>query len=386
MNRIKRITAYPVRVPVPREVVNDPQFYDQMLHRDPKSKDWSNKSLWFGDVPFYAVKVEGDGGPAGWSDSSRMIGKEEFVREARKFIGKRLDEIDGRKAMLDVSEYNRLSKERGHQSVHHCKCLEIAALDWRALNEDVPLWKLFGEKVRDAVRVEFWSGFRTPAGAEKVAREAVAGGFIGLKLKANLDIDAGEVTKAVFRVAGPGFHLNIDPNGRWDTVELAGPRAKAMRAVSPNVLLEDPVYGNYEAVAAVRKQAGIVTGITVQTPEEVERAVRLEAADTFNIGGTFHQMIAAARAAEKHSKPVWIGSGCETGLSDLTAAHLGATLPNCTIGSDLIGNIVRADDLLVTPIQFEKGHAVVPDKPGRGIATDVAAIERHRVAEPIVVE
>lgn len=382
MNRIKRITAYPLRVTVPREVVNDPEFYDQMLHRDPKTKDWSNKSIWFGDVPFYAVKVEGDGGPAGWSDSSRLVNVEEYMGEARRFIGRRLDEIDARRDLIGITNKG----PKANQWMYSCKCIEMAALDWRALNEEAPLWKLFGEKVRDALRVEYWSGFRTPAGAEKVAREAVAKGFIGLKLKANLDIDAGEVTKAVFRVANPNFHLNIDPNGRWDTVALAVPRAKAMVAASPNVLLEDPIYHDYEALAEVRRQTGIVMGITVQGIADVERAVRLQAADTFNIGGTFHQMIDAAHAAHQHGKPVWIGSGAETGLSDLMAAHLGATWPNCTIGSDLTGNMVRADDLLVTPMQFEKGHAIIPDLPGRGIATDVDAIERHRIGEPIVVE
>jgi L-alanine-DL-glutamate epimerase-like enolase superfamily enzyme len=382
MQKIKHITAYPVRVPVPRESVNDPEFADQMLHRDPNAKDWSNRSLWFGDVPFYAVKVEGDGGPPGWSDSSRLVNLDEFRSQARQFLGRRLDEIDARRDMIEIAGKG----PHALQWMYSCKCLEIAALDWRACNEEMPLWRLFGEKVRDRVRVEYWSGFRTPVGAERVAREAVAKGFPGLKLKANLDVDVAGVTEAVFRAAGPGFHLNIDPNGRWDTVELAVPRARAMTDVSRNVLLEDPIYHDYEALAEVRRQTGIVMGLTVQWVEEVERAVRLAAADTFNIGGTFHQMIAVANAAERHGKPVWIGSGCETGLSDLTAAHIGATLPNCTIGSDLVGNLVRADDFLVTPIRFEKGHAAIPNVPGRGIATDVDAIERFRIGDPIVVE
>ena len=186
MNRIKRITAYPLRVPVPMERVNDPEFSDQMLHRYPSSKAWDNKSLWFGDVPFYAVKVEGDGGPAGWSDSSRLVDMEEFKSEAHRFIGQGLDEIDAGRDLIGIATKG----SQATQWMYSCKCLEMAALDWRALNEEVPLWKVFGEKVRDRLRVEYWSGFRTPQGAERVARDAVAKGFIGLKLKANIDIDA----------------------------------------------------------------------------------------------------------------------------------------------------------------------------------------------------
>jgi len=386
MNRIKRITAYPLVVPVAKERVNCPAFFDQMLHRDKEKGEWTKNATFFGDVPIFAVKIEGESGPAGWADSSRMIDKELFLKDAGKFIGKRLDEIDARRPILDVTEVNRLAIETGHQTVHRGKCMEMAALDWRALNEDVPLWKMFGERNLQGLRVEAWSGFRTPAGAEQVAREAKAKGFLGLKLKANLDIDVGPVTEAVFRGAGKDFHLNIDPNGRWDTVEQAVSRAKSMLATSSRVLLEDPIYGNFAAVAEVRKQTGIVMALTIQMVEQVEEARRVDACDVFNIGGIFKQMIDCAAAAHKIGKPVWIGSGCDTGLSDLMAVHLGVTMPNCTVGSDLIGNMFRADDLLVTPIEFKGGFAQVPDGPGRGIETDLDAIERHRVAEPIVVE
>ena len=127
-------------------------------------------------------------------------------------------------------------------------------------------------------------------------------------------------------------------------------------------------------------------GVTVQTPQQIEELVRLEACDAFNIGGTYGQIIACARAAANARRPVWIGSGCETGLSDLAAVHLGCTLGNCTVGSDLVGNLYRQDDLLVRPLEFVKGRVQVPEGPGRGIATDLDAIERYRVADPIVVE
>ncbi len=108
MNRIRRITAYPIVVPIPKERVNCPVFFNQMLHRNKDQKEWNKGASFFAEVPFFAVKIEGDGGPAGWSDSSRMIDRDIFIREARAFLGKRIADIDPRKPMLDITEFNRL--------------------------------------------------------------------------------------------------------------------------------------------------------------------------------------------------------------------------------------------------------------------------------------
>lgn len=388
MSRIKRITAYPIRVPVPKEVVNCPAFYDQMLHRGDPSKDWeSNKTQFFGDVPLLAIKIEGDaGGPAGWSDSSRMADPAAFVADARKFIGLSLDDIDARRDMLDTADSDAEAIAVGHQVCHPHKCLETAALDFKAMQLDIPLWQLFGNKVRDSLRVEYWSGFRTPEGAAQIATRARELGFIGLKLKANLNVDVAGVTRAVFDAAGEDFHLNIDPNGRWETVENSVARAKAMLDVSPNVLLEDPIYNNYPALAEVRKQTGIPMGVTIQWHEQVTELLKLEAADVFNVGGTWHQLLGCADAAAEAGYPVWIGSGCDTGLNDLASVHAGCTMPTCTVGSDLIGNLFRAHHLLEKPITFKDGYALLPDGPGRGIAPDLNTIETLRIGEPIVVE
>ena len=70
MARIRRITITPVRVPVPRERINCPEFAAETLNTDEKG-NWGGE--WFGDVPFYVIRVEGDGGPSGWADSSRAI-------------------------------------------------------------------------------------------------------------------------------------------------------------------------------------------------------------------------------------------------------------------------------------------------------------------------
>lgn len=376
--KIQSITLIPLRVPIPTERVNCPEFADQMLTRD-ANNGWG-ATTFFGDMPFLVVKVEGDDGSIGWSDS-RRYGKSESVavetiEYARQFLGRSFEEFHPAKDHLGLM--------LPHPEVHFREVL-TAALVWSAVAQGIPLYSLFGEKVRDEVRVEYWSGHRTPAGAEALAGEGRARGFAGLKLKAHLNIDVGGVTEAVFRGGGSDFHLNIDPNGRWETVEASVARARAMLEVSTNVLLEDPIY-NKAKVAEVRKQTGIPTAVTVNSPESVQEALDLEAADVFNLGGDWVNQIETAAFIEPSGIPYWLASSVETGIGDMACAHLAATLPGCTIGSDLVGNLCREHNLLTEPVHFRKGHIVMSEAPGLGVKVDENAIEHYRIADPVVVQ
>ena len=49
--------------------------------------------------------------------------------------------------------------------------------------------------------------------------------------------------------------------------------------------------------------------------------------------------------------------------------HIAAASINCTIPSDIFGELVRVDDLIVDPIHFENGSAKVPQGDGLGDLT-----------------
>ena len=57
-----------------------------------------------------------------------------------------------------------------------------------------------------------------------------------------------------------------------------------------------------------------------------------------------------------------------------------ASVPrNCVMPSDFVGSWTREDDLIVDGIQFEKGEAIVPTKPGLGCELDEDALEKYRI-------
>ena len=59
--------------------------------------------------------------------------------------------------------------------------------------------------------------------------------------------------------------------------------------------------------------------------------------------------------------------------------HACAAAKNCTLRSDIFGELVRENDLIVEPLEIRNGQARVPQQPGLGVELDYAAVERYRV-------
>ena len=125
---------------------------------------------------------------------------------------------------------------------------------------------------------------------------------------------------------------------------------------------------------------------TVGKPKNLANVLAAEAADAINVVGLWSDIQAIAVGAGSARLPCWLGSGCECGFSDLAGIHMASTLPACTLGSDLVAHRVRVDDLLLQPIETRDGLARVPGAPGLGIDADPDAVERFRIADPIVIK
>ena len=64
---------------------------------------------------------------------------------------------------------------------------------------------------------------------------------------------------------------------------------------------------------------------------------------------------------------------------DMSYVHACAAAPAAMLPSDVVGNFLREDDLLVEPIQIENGCALVPKKAGLGIELDEEAVRKYEV-------
>jgi muconate cycloisomerase len=103
--------------------------------------------------------------------------------------------------------------------------------------------------------------------------------------------------------------------------------------------------------------------------------------DGYNFNGSAYNCVLLAEIAHLEGKACWRGSEVDLGISETMGLHIAAASINCTIPSDIFGELVREDDLIVTPIQFENGAALVPQGAGLGIELDRVALEKYKVSE-----
>lgn len=86
-----------------------------------------------------------------------------------------------------------------------------------------------------------------------------------------------------------------------------------------------------------------------------------------------------AQIAEAGELPVWQASNVDLGLYDAYRIHASAAVPNYTLASDMIGNLVHEHSLLTEPL-LQDGYARVPDGPGLGVELDEDAVKRYEVS------
>jgi muconate cycloisomerase len=365
-NRIQSVTLYTLRIPIAREAVNCPEFAHETLQRGPTGL---LDGPWFGDVSLLVARVEG-AGVEGWADLSRGGDREYAAGLAGKLIGLDVEDV---KATVDPI--------RDPKAV---RGLHSAALDWAARVKGVPLYRMFGERLRKGVKVALWSGHRTPAGAAALALEARSKGMGCLKLKSSLRADDAGIAQAVLEAVGEGFEVVIDPNGRWETLENTMSRARLIAQANRHVWLEDPVYAKDLVMAQVAHETGIRMIRTAIGREGVVRALA-STAKAFNLVGSWPDTLEASAEVASRGLAFWGGSAVDTGLFDLANVHFGVTQPAYTMATELAGSQVRQHSLLQQPIEIVDGVACLGEGPGLGIQTDMDALERYQVADPVKV-
>ena len=99
----------------------------------------------------------------------------------------------------------------------------------------------------------------------------------------------------------------------------------------------------------------------------------------FNLRGTMSGFNKLGYMAGVAGMAVWRGSGLDLGILDASYAHVCAATPACTLGSDIVGQFMREDDLIVEPLVYEKGQVLVPRGPGLGVELDAEALSRYTV-------
>ena len=261
-------------------------------------------------------------------------------------------------------------------SIH---AFEVALADLVGQAHGVPIHQLLGGAVRDRVLVHYWSGRLPPEALAHVAREGQQLGFGGIKIKCVLEDPNVERVQAIYEACGPDFRISLDPNQRFRSIGDTLALAEAL-ADYPIEVFEDPLpKDDLRAYAELRRHLSIPLALHMERPDDVLEAIRLGAADVFNLRGTMSTVHRLGYMAEVADMAIWRGSGLDLGILDASYAHVCAATPSCTLGSDIIGQFMREDDLIVEPLTYENGHVLVPQGPGLGVVLDRDALARYAV-------
>ncbi len=215
-------------------------------------------------------------------------------------------------------------------------------------------------------------------GAERAAKEAVelAAGFTAIKVRLGYPTLAEDlaVVRAVRRAVGESMILMSDYNQF-----LLPPEAEARsRALDGEGLawIEEPVrYDDYAGCARVA--AAVATPIQIGEnawgPHDVQHALEANACDYFmpdlaRIGGVTGWLRAAALTEAR-------GMPTSSHLFPEVSAHLMAVTPT----AHWLEYVDWASPILEQPLEIRDGAAVIPDRPGNGLAWNEAAVSRYLV-------
>jgi mandelate racemase len=256
--------------------------------------------------------------------------------------------------------------------------LDAALWDALAVAAGVPLATLLGSAPRPIRAYNSCGlGLMSAAAAADEAERLLEGGFEAVKLRlgyATLDEDLA-VTRAVRRRLPDNVAVMVDYNQALSVADALA-RGRALQAEGVAWLEEPTRHDDHRgnAVIADALDLPLQIGENFNGPQDLElaldaRACDLVMPDVARIGGVSGWMQAAATAAVR-------GTPMSSHLMPELSGHLLAVTPTC----HWLEYVDWADVLLQEPLRIDRGRALVPDRPGAGMAWDEAAVARHRLA------
>jgi len=361
--KITKIDAFRVCVPVRLGSVHSPEFEDSC-------HPFAWRGRFFAEMPKFVYQVHSDEGITGIGESYRDVSDGAVQHNIRTLLG------------LDVMKLNL--RDLPIPSGREYDGFEVAIYDLVGKKLSVPACQLLGGAYRDQVLMSYWTGRRTPQDAARIALEAKDAGFRSLKMKCALEDPHLERVDRIRSACGPGFGIVLDPNQRFEHPSFAARLAKSLEPYHIDCF-EDPVpRWNLDWYRFLRDKTSIPIALHVHAPygqriEELIQAIKIEAVDYFNLGGGLAHFVRMAAVADAAGIPVWHGSEVDLGILDAASLHACAAVRNCTLPSDIIGTLVREDDLIAEPLEFRDGFARVPQGPGLGVTLDELALERYTI-------
>jgi muconate cycloisomerase len=369
--RITSARATPVVVPARPDSLNSPGIEEGDSGFSDKFKtgkswdDFANQVKWI-------IELQSDSGEIGIGETYRSVEAHQVEAASQSVMGCNVFALNWRALPVE--------NPRVYDAI------ETAVMDLAGRVLGVPIYQLLGGAYRDRVECSGWTGRRTPEDAARKAHEAMQRGHRVFKFKCAESDAVREWCEAIQERCGDGIKVLLDPNQRWGDVETT---RRLMNGVLPQMMygLEDPIARqDYAGFRELREKFDFPVFIHISLPyrhqgqnaEDALTAITEKSCDGFNFNGPMWAFVELAHTASLAGLPCWHGSEVDLGILEASALHACAAAPNCTIPSDIFGELVREDDLIETPLRFENGCALVPQGPGLGVELDRSTLQRFQ--------
>ncbi|MBN9381174.1 MAG: mandelate racemase/muconate lactonizing enzyme family protein [Chitinophagaceae bacterium] len=365
---IRSIRATEVIVPAKPGSLNSENVLDKdtaFAKRHLTGGSWTE----FANQPKWIIEITLRNGLTGIGETYRSASRELIHQAMVELVG--MDVLKMNWRMLPVSD----------QRIY--EAFETAVLDLAGRLLGAPIYQILGGAFRATVDCNGWTGRRTPEDAAQKAFEAMEKGHKVFKFKCSDEDPVRLWTEAIRKRCGDGIRIILDPNQRWNDVDTT---LRLMEGVDKGIMLglEDPIlHGNVEGYRFLKEKLGIPLYRHISLPytqdiRDIIRFVRADAVDGYNFNGGAYNCLLLAEIAHLEGKSCWRGSEVDLGISETMGLHIAAASVSCTIPSDVFGELVREDDLIVRPIQFERGAALVPQEDGLGVELDKEQLSKYK--------
>ncbi len=255
--------------------------------------------------------------------------------------------------------------------------IDMAAWDAMGQAAEQPLVRLLGGAPRPIPAYN--SKGLGIIGAKKAGAEAsalLAEGFRAVKVRLGYPDVATDVAvvRAVRQAVGEGTPVMSDYNQSLSVAE-AQQRLRRLDAEGLYWVEEPTRFDDYAGHAAIREKAGtpIQLGENCWGPHDMARALEAGACDYFMIDvmkiGGITGWLRAAALAEARGIPV------SSHLFPEVSAHLLAITPT----AHWLEYVDWANPILQQPLAIKDGNALIPDRPGIGLAWDEKAVAKALV-------
>jgi muconate cycloisomerase len=336
-------------------------------------------------VNFAFVRLETRDGHVGWGEAA-CLGGPTWSEESAESIAATIERylapwLRGRDATrIEALRGEMARRVQGNPFARAAVEMALWDVNGRALG--VPVSRLLGGRVRDAVPLSWSLAVTDPEAEVAEARELVARGHRIFKIKAAAHPVAHDVERVrrIRLAVGPDVSLRIDANQGWD-------RATALRAIRAMELsgldfVEQPVpRWDLDGLCHVGRSVSvpIMADESCFSPHDALALARLGGVSILGLkvtkSGGILGTLAIARIAEAAGLGAYVGCMIETSLGTAAYLAVAVTAPPVTWGCELFGPLLLAGDVVRRPVQYADGAILALDGPGLGVEIDEAALE-----------